>query len=278
MMRHNKKRNAALIYEQLVRYISRALVEGRSEKARVANAIIKEHFVKGSQLYKEFRLFNALMRTTVSDKTLASRIIEEARRAAQDHDAGSLDTEKSRLISAINKRLDEKKFFDIRVPEYRDLATVQTLLNDWRAGNRSDIKRIVEYEEKVTGILMAEKALPSLVKSRDVNALTVKILTEKVSERLGDSLSKDQLRMLALAVKGDSTSLVPMLESTKRSALASLGSLRETANNQTIREKIEPVEKVLRSLDHKDTSEQNVSRFLVITKLIEETNGGEDER
>ena len=98
MTRHNKKRNAALIYEQLVRYISRALVEGRSEKARIASSIIKEHFVKGSQLYKEFRLFNSLMRTTVSDRMIAARIVEEARKAAQDHDPKSLDSEKSRLI------------------------------------------------------------------------------------------------------------------------------------------------------------------------------------
>ena len=278
MTRHNKKRNAALIYEQLVRYISRALVEGRGEKARIANEIIREHFTKGSQLYKEFRLFNALMRTTVSDKNLASRIIEEARKAAQDHSPGQLDVEKSRLIASINKRLDEKRFFDIRVPEYRSLATVQTLLNDWRSGSNADIKRVVEYEEKVTGILMTEKALPSLVKSKDVNALSVKILSEKVSERFSDSLSKDQLRILALSVKGESATLVPVLESTKRSAIDSVKVLRQTVNNQTIREKLEPVEKVLRSLDPKDTSEQNVSRFLVITKLIEEAKGGEDER
>jgi len=277
MTRHNKKRNAALIYEQLVRYISRALVEGRGEKARVANEIIKEHFTKGSQLYKEFRLFNALMRTTVSDKSLAHRIIEEARKAAQDHSPKLLDLEKSRLIAAINKRLDENNFFDIRVPEYRSLATVQTLLNDWRGGSHSDIKRVVEYEEKVTGILMTEKTLPSLVKSKDVNGLTVKILSEKVSEKFSDSLSKDQLRILTLAVKGDSSSLVPVLENTKRSAIRSVNALRESANNQTIREKLEPVDKVLRSLDPRDTSEQNVSRFLVITKLIEEVKGGEDE-
>lgn len=278
MTRHNKKRNAALIYEQLVRYISRSLVEGQDEKYHIANEIIREHFKRGSQLYREFRLFNALMRTTVSDSALARRIIEEARKAAQDHNPKQLDTEKSRLIASINKRLDDKNFFNIRVPEYRSLATVQTLLNDWRLGSSTDIKRVVEYEEKVTGILMTEKTLPSLVKSKDVNALSVKLLSEKVSERFSDTLSADQLRILTLSVKGESVSLVPLLENTKRSAIDSVRTLRETVNNQTIREKLEPVEKVLRSLDPRDTSEQNVSRFLVITKLIEEAKGGEDER
>jgi len=277
MTRHNKKRNAALIYEQLIRYISRALVEGKGEKARVASSILKEHFKKDSQLYKEFRLFNSLMRTTVADRVVAHRILEEARRAAKDHDPKRLDIEKSRLIAAINKRLDEKKFFDIRVPDYRDLATVQTLLNDWRSKETSDIKRLVEYEEKVAKILMNEKALPPIVKSKDVSNLSVKIMSEKVGEKMSESLSKEQLNILALTVKGDSEKLIPILESTKRSAINSVRDLRRSATNQIIREKIEPVERVLDMMDPKDTSDQNVSRFLVITKLIEEVKGGKDE-
>jgi hypothetical protein len=217
------------------------------------------------------------MRTTVADKLVAHRILEEARKAAQDHDPKKLDIEKSRLIAAINKRLDESKFFDIRVPDYRDLATVQTLLNDWRSKGHSDIKRLVEYEEKVTKLLMSEKALPPIVKSKDVNNLSVKIMSEKVGERMGDSLSKEQLTILSLAVKGDSDRLVPILESTKKAAINSVRDLRRSATNQIIKEKIEPVEKVLGLMDPKDTSEQNVSRFLVITKLIEEVKGGKDE-
>ena len=78
-------------------------------------------------------------------------------------------------------------------------------------------------------------------------------------------------------MKGESEKLVPILESTKRSAIASVRNLRASATNQIVKEKIEPVERVLDSMDPKDTSEQNVSKFLVITKLIEEVKGGKDE-
>ena len=155
---------------------------------------------------------------------------------------------------------------------------MQTLLNDWRAGNESNINRLVEYEEKVTSLLMSEKVLPPLVKSKGVNNLSVKLLSEKVSNKLNDSLTKDQMQILSLAVKGDMEKLVPVLESTKKAALNSMRELRMSANNQTIREKIEPVERVLTSMDAKDISEQNVSKFLVITKLIEEVREGNDER
>ena len=195
-MRHNKKRNAALIYEQLIRYISRALVEGKTEKASIANSIVKEHFSKGSQLYKEFRLFNSLMRTTVNDQKLALRIIDEARKASQDHDSKKLYLEKSKLIASINKRLDESNFFDIKVPEYRDLATVQTLLNDWRLPSVSNINRLVEYEMKVVTLLQSEKTLPPLVESNNSSNLSVRLLTEKVSKKFSENLTKENESLL----------------------------------------------------------------------------------
>lgn len=276
-MRHNKKRNAALIYEQLIRYISRALVEGKTEKASIANSIVKEHFSKGSQLYKEFRLFNSLMRTTVNDQKLALRIIDEARKASQDHDSKKLYLEKSKLIASINKRLDESNFFDIKVPEYRDLATVQTLLNDWRLPSVSNINRLVEYEMKVVTLLQSEKTLPPLVESNNSSNLSVRLLTEKVSKKFSENLTKEQLQIVSLSAKGDFGSLHPILEKTKISALKSMKMLRANSDNATINEKLESVESVLKSLDTKNISESNISKFLVITKLIEEANGDKNE-
>ena len=133
MSSHNKKRNVGLIYEQLIRYASKCILEGRTERAEIAMQILKEHFRPGTELYKEFRLFNALIQTTVPTEALALRVLEEARKAATTHDSGRLDTEKSALIRNINKRIDFPGFFDMRIPEYRKLATVQTLLNDWRS-------------------------------------------------------------------------------------------------------------------------------------------------
>jgi len=276
-MRHNKKRNAALIYEQLIRYISRALVEGKTEKASIANSIVKEHFSKGSQLYKEFRLFNSLMRTTVNDQKLALRIIDEARKASQDHDSKKLYLEKSKLIASINKRLDESNFFNIKVPEYRDLATVQTLLNDWRLPSVSNINRLVEYEMKVVALLQSEKTLPPLVESNNSSNLSVRLLTEKVSKKFSENLTKEQLQIVSLSAKGDFDSLHPILEKTKISALKSMKILRANSDNATINEKLESVESVLKSLDTKNISESNISKFLVITKLIEEANGDKNE-
>ena len=56
-VKHNKKRNVGVLFAQLSEYISSALVEGREQDSHVALSILKNHFVKGTELHKEFRLF-----------------------------------------------------------------------------------------------------------------------------------------------------------------------------------------------------------------------------
>ena len=99
---HNKKRNTGLIYEFLIRTISKALVENDKPQSSKALRIIKQNFKSGTELYKEFRLVNALMKTTVTSESVASSIISEAKMAARSHNINELDREKSILIRNIN--------------------------------------------------------------------------------------------------------------------------------------------------------------------------------
>lgn len=269
-MKHNKKRNVALVYEQLIRYISCALVEGRSEDARKAMDILKEHFARGTELYKEFRLFNSLMRTTVSSNHIAERIITEARKAAKNHNPILLEQEKGRLISSINKKLNHPNFYSIRVPDYRDLATVQKLLNSWRNPDFSSIENIVLHEEKAVDILLSEKVLPPLVISEGVNDLSLRILKKKFAEKINHDLTYDQLQMISLSVKGNQQALRSVLKETKKNAIESLQNLKNSIDNKVLNSKIESVKMVIESMDYKDTTESNVSKFLVMQKLIEE--------
>ena len=207
-MRHNKKRNAAIIYEQLVRFISKSLVDGKTEQAKEAMAIVQEHFKPGTHLHKEFRLFNALVRTTVPTESIAFRILDEAKRAAKEHDASELDKEKGLLIRSINKRLNYSNFFEQRIPDYRSLATVQTLLNDWRTGNFEDISRIAEYETKVAKMLTEQKNVPSLELNKSVSNLSVNLMKKKVSEKMANELTTEQFRLIKLSLMQDKNNLV----------------------------------------------------------------------
>lgn len=275
-MRHNKKRNAAIIYEQLVRFISRALIEGKTDRAKEAMQIVQEYFKPGTHLHREFRLFNALVRTTVETESLALRILDEAKKAAQQHDSKSLDREKGLLIHAINKKLNENDFFEQRIPDYRSLATVQTLMNDWRNINEADLSRIVEYEQKVIKMLMEEKRVPNLEKQGVVSNLSVDIMKRKVGEKLSSELTTEQFKLIKLSLSNDKERLVPLLEVTKNNALSNLKEFERKNKSKTLTEKVSTVKEQIERLSTQDICEENISRFLVLNKLVEEIKGEED--
>jgi hypothetical protein len=133
---HNKRRNAGLLYEFLIRTISNALVEGDKKKSTTALRLLKKHFKAGTELYREFRLINALVRSTVSSDSVASSILSEAKTAAKSYNLEALDKEKSHLIKNINYYLRDNNFFDQQINEYKAYATAQMLINNWRSEGR----------------------------------------------------------------------------------------------------------------------------------------------
>jgi hypothetical protein len=275
-MRHNKKRNAAIIYEQLVRFISKSLVDGKTEQAKEAMAIVQEHFKPGTHLHKEFRLFNALVRTTVQSENVAFRILDEAKRAAKEHDSSALDKEKGLLIRSINRRLNHSNFFEQRIPDYRSLATVQTLLNDWRTGGLEDISRIAEYETKVAKMLTEQKVIPSLELNKNVSNLSVNLMKKKVSEKMSNELTTEQFKLIKLSLMKDKENLIPMLKETKYEALNNVNIFEKKNKNESLAERVDDVKKLIESLSADDISEENVSKFLVLSKLVEELKGEEN--
>ena len=86
-MSHNKKRNAGIIYELLVRAVSAYLVENDKAKAQVALNILSTHFNKKSELYKEFRVFHALTKSTVQDSSIAAAILSESKQSSRRIDS-----------------------------------------------------------------------------------------------------------------------------------------------------------------------------------------------
>ena len=119
---HNKKRNSLLIYEFLVRAISRSLIEDDKKKSSIALKILRKHFKPGTELYKEFRLMNALAKTTVSSEHVAASILKEAKSATVKFDRQKLDREKSILIRNINHMINDENFYDQHVNEYRKIG------------------------------------------------------------------------------------------------------------------------------------------------------------
>ena len=280
---HNKKRNTGLLYEFLVRTISKALVEGDQKKSNIALKIVKRHFRPGTELYKEFRLINSLVRTTVSSEHVAASILQEAKLAARDHDMKSLEREKSLLINTINRALNDDNFYDQPVNEYRTFATVQTLLNDWRSKDR-DIGRLAQYEDHLVRHLVTEKLESTDVAlSEDTPGearLLMKVMMKKLNEKYAGVLSSEQqqlIRAYAFSTANDDPDSIKLkLVEVKDRILSEISEYeaRDTENVYVIK-KMNEARQQIESENLNTVDDDTVTRFMLYAKLSSELTSEE---
>ena len=129
MNKHNKKRNTGFIYEALVReIIKQTIKEGDNQRDYVVS-LVKEHFNKGSLLYKDLIYYKTLSETKDVDERFATKLLEETVSMREKINKTELFKEQSRIISQINKNVSKSVFSNF-VPSYKFLASIGQLFND----------------------------------------------------------------------------------------------------------------------------------------------------
>lgn len=274
--KHAKKRNVGLIYEFLVRDISTALIEGDEKRSNRALKILKRHYKPGTELYKEFRLLHALYRTTVSSDAVASSIIQETKAAAKTHNATQLMREKSLLIREINHRLNNEKFYDQPVNDYRTYATIQSLFEEWR-NPTGDIRMLAEYEDNLVKWLVSPKVEnhnASLGENDPgTTRLLVKMMTKRLNEQYADVLNDDQralLREYALS-SSDTTGIVKQFNSIRTRLFEAIDT---SSKDDAVNEKMNELREMLTLEENVKPDDDAVVRFMMYAKLLHELGAG----
>ena len=276
---HNKKRNVGIIYEQLIGHMCKCVIENNEKDVQSINKIIKEHFQKNSQLFRELKFFNALIKTRGIDSNLATNIINEAKKACQYHfSSDNLEREKSGLIKELNYSFGKGNLFESKVNNYRILATVQTLLNEWRKGRDSDFEICTEYERQLHEWMTTRE--PEIIKESHlgghVDELTFRLMNEKFNKKYDSVLNEDQKKIIKLFVEDNTKSKIEvkqLFEEIKEKSVKSLNDYRRSCDNSIILEKYNIIENKVKEVDCSDISEENMKRFLTLCKLNEELKG-----
>jgi hypothetical protein len=270
---HNKKRNIGLVYELLLRSISSSLVEGNQKKANLSIDILKKRFAPGTEIYSEFRIFNAIMNTTVTDTSVAAGILTEAKNAIKKINYDTLHIEKSKLISEINKQIKDPDFFKRRVPNYKEFATVGTAINHWRQGDMSNLAKQVINEQRLIEFMLSEKNLndktfEEMTDSKADN-LVVKIMTEKINNNYVNlnAEQKKILREYAVYGTSDARALESYLVEIKSRSLSSLKDLKKKSDNKVLLSKIDFVVKKINSLSESNISDADIAKYLKVSEL-----------
>lgn len=274
MNKHNKKRNVGLIYEFLVRTIADALVEGDNQKREMALKILKTHFSKKSELYREFRLFHSLVNTTVGKQTVADAILEAARTASKKYDSKKLDHEKSLLIRSINHKLKDANFYNRRIDEYKIYATIQSLLNEWRSDNTLDIVQHAQYEEQLREWLLKEKEAKVVEEGQtDIDPLVEKIMLKKLNERYQGVLTEDQANIIKSYVfsqmSEDKNEIISCLKAVQAEAVQHIDDYLQTQSgkNTYLENKLRHAKQLILAEGVESVDDAVVEKFLDIAKL-----------
>lgn len=278
--KHHKRRNVGLMYEFIVGHIVDAVGNDDSAAADRAVAIVRRRFKCGTELHREWRLFNAVVGTTGVDETMANAIIREARDACRRYDRTRLDIEKTRLIHEVNRTLGQG-IYERPVTQYKLLATTQTLFNDWR-NPLPNIGRIAEYERQLQRHLMSMQSV-KVASSADpiTEAFAVKLMIEKVNSQYGTHLTSLQRSLLGTYVAdGMTDKLVESLRRIRDDVLQSvdayiseLSTLSEAshADESTVRQLNETHELrlIISELDLQHPDDVSLARIMKLCELKE---------
>ena len=271
MARHNKKRNVGLVYELLVRRLSKAVVEQDGQKIKKITKIIETRFKPGTELYKEFRLFNAITQTNDVSDSIAFRILDESKKVSQDHNARLLDIEKSRLIKDINHQLNENQFYDTKIENYSLYASAQQLFNSWRS-KAANIAEVAKHEETVRSWLVKPNTLEPLKshKTKGVNNVTVRVMQEKFEQRYRGTLNSGQQELLRLFCEGNDQKLISYMSKINNDLNEKIKSTKKhMKTDRLLSEKVDRVSSCTIGKIESCTIEE-VSRCMTLAQLLSE--------
>lgn len=273
-LKHNKKRNVGLLYEFFSRFISQKIVEKKSKEVFVANMLLKKYFSKGTLLHKELNLFEALCETRVEHRETAFRILDDVKRAAKNIDHKKIESEKSLLISEINKKLnDNGKFFDYPVSNYKDLANIQNLINHYRGGVLVEEHSARLLEDRIVSYLLekkdrVEEQKDMFDRSYDINNLVVKIAINKFNEKYSN-FNKFQRKLVESYISGNcGDDVLNKFKSVSDAMFRKYYEDKEVKSDKLLVERIESAEKMVNDVfsnEKKDSKE----KLIVLMKALE---------
>jgi len=279
-IKHNKKRNVGIIYELLVRHMSKFLLEEKINDVNKIKKIIENNFNHNTELFKEYQAYKSLMQKEVIGESHAVSLITNAKNVVKNINEARLDRQKSKLIKDINYAFG-KKFYYESIKNYKDLATIQIAINEWKKGLSGNIDQTTALERKIISN-MIEKSSTQEKQLDEKNAqqsskLVMEIMTKKINEKYKNLSAgqKNIIKKYAFYANQNNDELIKFLKESKKSALVSLNRFKAKNDNDFLKEKIDKVEVRVNSLDENTISDKNIIKFLTVSKLIEELNSEE---
>ena len=193
-IKHSKVKNTGVLFELLVRQITLEVLNG--DKTENAKKIVKEFFASGTELNKELRLYDLLLKEKYNSESKAEMFVETVSQAHSKLNVAKLSKEKYNLIKEINEKFELEQFLSSPITNYKVIASIYKVFESRKTENY-DIKDIfnskVTLIENIISRPTVNKIIPTtdstkLIETykqqdKDLRLLTYKILVETFNKK-----------------------------------------------------------------------------------------------
>jgi len=277
-IKHSKYKNTGILFELLVRQITADTLSGQTSKA---SKILKEFFVK-TELGKEYKLYETLLKNTALTEGKADIIINTLIESSKTLNRGVLKRQKYNLIKEIKKYYDLDEFFKTQLPNYKAQAALFTLIEIYNSDQLSNPDQIINnkvalLEHLTSAVVNKQKVKKDLIQEfssydKDLRILTYRVLLEKFNDKYGtlNNLQKEILKEFITSV--DSTPRLKEFYNIKIEEIK--GNLLELSSNvddKAVQIKLNEVSNLLKPLGKTSSvGDDDLINLLQYCELLEE--------
>ena len=280
-IKHSKFKNTGVLFELLVRQITLEVLNG--DKTENAKNIVKEFFAPNTELNKELRLYDILLKEKYSSETKADRLVETVCDAHAKLNQSALSKEKFNLIKEISAKFEIEQFLSSPISNYKILASIYKVFESKRAEGY-DIKDI--FNSKITLIENITSKPAQLTKptedkklietykqqDKDLRLLTYKILVETFNKKY-TNLDDSQKNLLKEYINNitNTTKFKDYVGQELPNIISELNGIKSKLKDKVTQIKLSETISVLEKMKiGKTVSDSQVSSIMLSYELIKE--------
>ena len=283
-IKHSKFKNPGILFELLVRQITADTLKGSDSPAI---DIIKKYFVK-TELGREYKLYETILKSKVLTESRANVFISTALDNSKKFNKRVLRKEKYQLINEIRNNYNIEEFFGAKIKNYKELASLYTLIEGSRIDNYSNTQQIIDNKITLLEFLTKQEVNKTQVEKdiiqefstfdKDTRMLTYKVLLEKFNDKYKD-LSNEQKQVLKEFINSvDSTPSLRNFYNEKINILKEqLSVISNNIKDKATKIKVNEVSKYLVELSKTDKVDNDnlvdLLQYFELVKEIKVANG-----
>ena len=283
-IKHSKFKNTGVLFELLVRQITLEVLNG--DKTENAKNIVREFFAPSTELNKELRLYDLLLKEKYNTESRAEKFVDTICEARQKLNEKKLTKEKYELIKQIRENFDLDNFLSSPITNYKVLASIYKIFESKRVENY-DVKDV--FNSKITLIeniiskpstILKEKRDNTLVEQyskqeKDLRLLTYKILIETFNKKYSN-LDYNQKVLLKEYINNmtNTTKFTDYVNTQLPHIISELKNLNTKVKDKVTKIKLtETISVLSKTKIGKTVSDNQVSSLMMSYELIKELKG-----